>query len=57
MMKKKIKNFIKIFFNPYNYTKIMTLFLILLSIIYTFSALSKAYEDYMLGEVVMCQIT
>ena len=31
--------------------------LILLSIIYTFSALSKAYEDYMLGEVVMCQIT
>ena len=56
-MKKKIKEFIKIFFNPYNYTKIMTLFLILLSIIYTFSALSKAYEDYMLGEVVMCQIT
>ena len=56
-MKKKIKDFIKIFFNPYNYTKIMTLFLILLSIIYTFSCLSKVYEDYMLGEVVMCQIT
>ena len=50
-MKKKIKAFIKIFFDSYNYSKIMTLFIILLSIIYVFTALSVAYEDYMLGIV------
>lgn len=50
-MKKKIKEFIRILFDSYNYSKIMTLFIILLSIIYLFTALSVAYGDYMLGIV------